>query len=64
MPLTIEEHQSLGLDVMVAEEVNGRRNGYDRSTFTHPEDRYEPCPEALMASPEGTLVALENWSES
>ncbi|MEK9819811.1 MAG: alpha/beta hydrolase-fold protein, partial [Pseudomonadales bacterium] len=64
VPLTIEEHQNLGLDVMVAEEVNGRRNGDDRSTFTHPEDRYEPCPEALMASPEGTLVALENWSES
>ena len=67
MPLSVETHRALGLDLSPPTEVNGRSNMDIMASLDHPGDGpYHPCPEAYPADdvPEGALTRHADWQDS
>lgn len=65
MTLDIDTYQRLGLHTPPPTSVNDRSNADIVAALDHPADQvYRPCPEAEADSPEGTVSAWKNWSDS
>lgn len=64
MPIDAESIRFLGLDQIIAAEVNGKQNG----VFNQPEWEadYHPCPEATLDADmrEGPVTKLSEWDRS